>query len=70
MCISGDITQTDLKPGQSGLSKLLKILKPIEEVNIIEFNKNDIVRNPIVEKIIHAFEDYEKNTQNISRSTS
>jgi phosphate starvation-inducible PhoH-like protein len=70
MCISGDITQTDLKPGQSGLSKLLKILKPIEEVNIIEFNKNDIVRNPIVEKIIHAFEDYEKNTQNLSRSTS
>ncbi|MCS7205453.1 MAG: PhoH family protein [Leptospiraceae bacterium] len=64
MCISGDITQSDLKPGQSGLAKLLEILKPIPEVKVIEFNKNDIVRNPIVEKIIHAFETYEKKEKN------
>jgi phosphate starvation-inducible PhoH-like protein len=62
MCISGDITQTDLKPGKSGLSKLIDIIKEIDEVSFIEFQKEDIVRNPIVEKIIHAFEKYEKSS--------
>ncbi|GIX41163.1 MAG: phosphate starvation-inducible protein [Leptospiraceae bacterium] len=67
MCISGDITQSDLKPGKSGLSKLLEIVKNIEEVKFIEFQKEDIVRNPIVEKIIHAFEEYEKQTSDLHR---
>ncbi len=59
MCISGDLTQTDLKPGQSGLQTILTILKDIEEIKIIYFTKQDIIRNPVVEKIIHAFEEYE-----------
>lgn len=59
MCISGDLTQTDLKPGQSGLEAVLTILKDIKEIKIIRFTKQDIIRNPVVEKIIHAFEEYE-----------
>ncbi len=60
ICISGDITQSDLKPGQSGLYKLTQIVSNIKEIQIMNFTKDDIVRNPIVEKIIHAFEQYEQ----------
>ncbi|MFN3604454.1 MAG: PhoH family protein [Leptonema sp. (in: bacteria)] len=59
MCICGDITQSDLKPGLSGLEKIISILKNIQEIQIVYFSKEDIVRNPIVEKVIHAFEEYE-----------
>lgn len=63
MCISGDVTQSDLKPGKSGLIKLIHILKDIKEISFIQFDKQDIVRNPIVEKIIHAFDKYENNNE-------
>lgn len=59
MCICGDITQSDLKPGHSGLEKIIYILKDIKEIKTIYFSKEDIIRNPIVEKIIHAFDEYE-----------
>ncbi len=64
MCLSGDITQSDLKPGQSGLEKLIYILKKVKEVNIIHFSREDIVRNSVVEKIIEAFEQYENIRKN------
>ena len=56
MCVSGDITQIDLAPGKSGLALLAKVLKPLKELSIIYFESEDIVRNPIVEKIIGAFD--------------
>ncbi|MFP4364276.1 MAG: PhoH family protein [Spirochaetia bacterium] len=55
--ITGDITQIDLPKGkQSGLIHALHILQSIEEISILQFDKHDVVRNPIVKKIIAAYE--------------
>jgi phosphate starvation-inducible PhoH-like protein len=62
MAVGGDVTQIDLKPGASGLIKLLDILKDTEGVQIIRFGNEDIIRNPIVERILRAFESYESRT--------
>lgn len=56
MCIGGDVTQIDLLPGKSGLKKTISILRQVEGVGVIEFGREDIVRNPLVEKIVLAFE--------------
>jgi phosphate starvation-inducible protein PhoH and related proteins len=59
--VSGDITQIDLdKPKDSGMLNAIKILKDIEEIGIVEFSREDICRHPIVEKIIEAYEDFDK----------
>ncbi|MCX7641924.1 MAG: PhoH family protein [Elusimicrobiales bacterium] len=60
--ITGDITQIDLKEKHSsGLLTSLEILKSIEEIKIIRFDNSDIVRHPLVSKIIDAYEEWEKN---------
>ncbi|MCX7905126.1 MAG: PhoH family protein [Elusimicrobiales bacterium] len=59
--ITGDITQIDLKERHSsGLLTSLEILKSIEEIKIIKFDNSDIVRHPLVSKIIEAYEKWEK----------
>ena len=55
MCISGDNTQIDLTPGKSGLVESGRILKDIEGIGLIQFGPEDIIRNPLVEKIVQAF---------------
>lgn len=57
MVVNGDVTQVDL-PGKqhSGLLDALKILKGIDQVSFVNFTFNDVVRHPIVAKIIHAYE--------------
>lgn len=60
MAIGGDVTQIDLKPGTSGLVKLVHILKNTEGVQIVRFGNEDIIRNPIVERILLAFESFEQ----------
>lgn len=58
--ITGDITQIDIEnPKDSGLVKAIKILKNIDEIGIVELDKIDIVRNPIVQKIVEAYENFE-----------
>lgn len=58
--ITGDITQIDIEnPKESGLVKAIKILKNIDDIGIVELNKVDIVRNPIVQKIVEAYENFE-----------
>ena len=59
MYISGDITQIDLAPGKSGLEKTAHLLKSLSEINIVYFRNQDIIRNPIVEKIVRTFEENE-----------
>jgi phosphate starvation-inducible PhoH-like protein len=55
--ITGDITQVDLpRDKTSGLRHALKILSGIEGVGVTRFQKNDIVRHPLVKKIVHAYE--------------
>ncbi|MCD7708391.1 MAG: PhoH family protein, partial [Clostridiales bacterium] len=59
--ITGDATQKDLPPGtKSGLDIALKVLKNISEIGICELTSKDVVRHPLVQKIVEAYEDYEK----------
>ena len=58
--VTGDITQVDLpKDKTSGLRHALKILSDIDDVGITQFQKGDIVRHPLVKKIVHAYEEDE-----------
>lgn len=61
MVVTGDITQTDL-PGnqQSGLAMALKILHQVEGIAFCEFSQRDVVRHPLVQRIVEAYEQYEK----------
>lgn len=59
--ITGDMTQKDLPAGQaSGLDVALKILKNVDEIGMIYFDNQDVVRHPLVQKIVQAYEEYEK----------
>ena len=59
MVITGDLTQVDLPAGQiSGLSHSIEILKKIKGIEILKLDVSDIVRHPIVSKIIDAYEKY------------
>jgi len=58
--ITGDITQIDLPAEKkSGLVLVRDVLKNIRGIEFIEFSEVDVVRNPIVQKIIKAYERYE-----------
>jgi len=58
--ITGDLTQKDLPSGQSsGLEIVLKILKNIDDIGISYFTNLDVVRHPLVQKIVKAYEVYE-----------
>lgn len=58
--ITGDITQVDLPRGKrSGLITVEKILKDIDDIGFIHLSPDDIVRHPLVQKIIDAYEGYE-----------
>jgi phosphate starvation-inducible PhoH-like protein len=59
--ITGDITQIDLPPGtRSGLVEIAQILKGIEGIKFIYFTEKDVVRHPLVQEIILAYERAEK----------
>ncbi len=60
--ITGDITQSDLPGGKPiGLMEAVKILKPIKGIKFVYLTKKDVVRHPLIQKIIQAYEDfYEK----------
>ena len=61
MIVTGDMTQTDLPLNQqSGLAVALKILQHIEGIALCEFTQKDVVRNPLVQRIVAAYEQYEK----------
>ena len=61
MVITGDLTQIDLPKGQvSGLKHAIRILKDIDEIGIIRLNERDVVRHPLVQKIVKAYETEDK----------
>ena len=63
--ITGDATQKDLAPGsQSGLDVALRVLKNIDEIGICELTSKDVVRHPLVQKIVQAYDDYENKKSN------
>jgi phosphate starvation-inducible protein PhoH and related proteins len=61
LVVTGDLTQTDLPSHQiSGLAIARKILEPVDGIAFCYLSKGDIVRHPLVEKIIEAYETYEE----------
>ncbi|RNA62552.1 PhoH family protein [Chryseobacterium nematophagum] len=59
--ITGDPSQVDLpKQQQSGLKEAMKILKDVKEIGFVHLTEEDVVRHPIVKKIILAYNDEEK----------
>ena len=59
--ITGDVTQIDLQKHQkSGLVEAGKILKNVKGIAFTHFLSADVVRHPLVQKIINAYEDYEQ----------
>ena len=57
LVVNGDPSQVDLiNKRDSGLIKSRNILKDLEEIKIIEFDHNDVVRHPLVSKIIKAYQ--------------
>jgi len=57
--ITGDETQIDLPPNkQSGLLEAHRVLKHTEGIAIVEFSKRDVVRHPLVQRIITAYEEH------------
>ncbi|MCR5720717.1 MAG: PhoH family protein [Lachnospiraceae bacterium] len=58
--VTGDETQVDLGPGAtSGLIVAGKVLKKIDDIAFLRFTNSDVVRHPLVQKIVKAYEDYE-----------
>ena len=58
--ITGDLTQKDLPHDQaSGLDTALKVLRNVEEIGICRLTSSDIVRHPLVQKIVKAYDEYE-----------
>ena len=61
MIITGDATQIDLpRSVQSGLMQALRILRGVNGIGIIEYAKKDIVRHPLVQRIVDAYEAREE----------
>ncbi len=61
MIVTGDATQIDLPRSiQSGLMQALKILRGVPGIGIIEYGKKDIVRHPLVQRIVDAYEAREE----------
>lgn len=60
MVVTGDITQIDLPAGKkSGLTKVMRILKNVDDIEICKFTQKDVVRHRLVQEIIKAYEKYE-----------
>ncbi len=63
--VTGDVTQIDLPDGKkSGLQECVKILRDIEGIGFITLSNKDVVRHPLVQKIILAYEKYENKVIN------
>ena len=58
--ITGDLTQKDLPHGAvSGLDMAIKVLQGIDDIDLVTLTNQDVVRHPLVQKIVKAYEDYE-----------
>ena len=63
MIITGDTTQIDLpRTVQSGLLQALRILRGVKGIGVIEYEKKDIVRHPLVQRIVEAYNQREKDS--------
>lgn len=66
--VTGDETQKDLPSGQaSGLDVAVNVVKNIDDISICRLTNKDVVRHPLVQKIVKAYEEYENKSKNRSR---
>lgn len=62
MIVTGDMTQIDLPPtATSGLIQAMQILKNVNGIGKVEFTKKDIVRHKLVQRIVEAYDKFDKN---------
>ena len=62
--VTGDLTQKDLEKGQiSGLEVSMKVLSRIDDIGFAELTAADVVRHPLVQKIVKAYDEYEARQQ-------
>ena len=63
--VTGDLSQKDLPHDvKSGLDVALKVLKPVSDIAFCELTRKDVVRHPLVQKIVQAYDEYEKRQSN------
>ncbi len=61
--ITGDITQVDLPRGQkSGLRHVINVLQKVDGISFTFFQSQDVVRHPVVQRIVQAYESFEQET--------
>ena len=69
MVVTGDVTQIDLPDGKmSGLKQVMRVLQGVEDVAICSFSQQDVVRHQLVQRIIAAYEKYDKKRAETARS--
>ena len=62
MVVTGDLTQIDLPRGvQSGLHEAITVLDGVEGIAFVEFSDTDVVRHPLVGRMVRAYDAYERN---------
>ena len=60
ICVTGDLSQIDLPPNiKSGLKDAVEVLKKIQGISIIRFSGTDIIRHPMVTRIVNAYDKRE-----------
>jgi phosphate starvation-inducible PhoH-like protein len=61
--VTGDITQSDLPlAAKSGLASILEILQGVEGIAALSLTEADVVRHPLVKRIVHAYQKWETKT--------
>lgn len=67
--VTGDSSQKDLAPGmKSGLDVAARVLNKIDDIAFCNLTSKDVVRHPLVQKIVKAYDDYESRDKNKNRS--
>ena len=69
--VTGDLTQKDLPKGNiSGLEVAIKVLENIDEISMVTLTSTDVVRHPLVQKIVVAYDNYEKKVSDKKKDKS
>lgn len=69
--VNGDVTQIDLpQSSSSGLREALDILQGIDGIAVVRFLKHDVVRHPLVQKIVAAYDAHDSRRQDASRGAA
>jgi phosphate starvation-inducible PhoH-like protein len=68
MAITGDLSQVDLPPGTgSGLRDALDTLDGVDGVSVVTFTEADVVRHPLVSRIVRAYDERDRRRQAATR---